>query len=522
MKKVFLGFKILLFMLLVVGCSTTDEPEPKPEPETDSFAVSISATANSAMEPGTNGQFTLSLNKAMSNAITVDYTISGTAINGTDYETINTSTTIPANTASIKIPVVILSDSEVEDTETVIITLSGTNDSNVKVSTSSTATVSIADEPESISFLPSEAASFMVNPNSTAETIALFYNLKVLSQTSIVVGQQDAFSMFYNDQNGDSDIKKTTGSNPGLLGSDFIFITDDQNDGTPSNWFYQQEQLVIEDVIEAYDKGMINTFAWHLREPYDGEHFYAEDMTQFQRDNAFKSILPGGANHDYYKEKLDKIAQVANNLIGSDGNLIPMIFRPFHEFDGSWFWWGASYCTPTEYKNLWRFTVEYLRDTKGVNNMLFAFSPDNSYTTEAGYLSRYPGDNYVDILGMDNYGDFNNQGQTGVDRANNKLEIVSNLAKERTKIAALTETGYFVTVGSNNPIPNIYAENFYNAMTNDNVELGFMMFWNNSGNTYCTPPPSETTAAQDFNAFTNKTGILLQDELPDLYTLPSN
>ena len=65
---------------------------------------------------------------------------------------------------------------------------------------------------------------------------------------------------------------------------------------------------------------------------------------------------------------------------------------------------------PEEYKTAYQFTVDYLKNTKGVHNILYAFSPDNSYTTETNYLSRYPGDKYVDVLGMDNYGDFDNQG----------------------------------------------------------------------------------------------------------------
>ncbi|PCJ82542.1 MAG: beta-mannosidase [Bacteroidetes bacterium] len=517
LKNILLNFRVVFFVLLIVGCGS-DGPESSPELE--SFTVSLSTSTNSAMEPGTNGHFTLSLNKAMNKAVSIDFTIGGTATNGTDYETILNSAIISANKVTVKIPVIVLSDSEMEDLETVIITLTTINNDNVKVSSSNAATLNIADKLESSSFLPSEAASFMVNPNATTETIALFYNLKTLSETSIVVGQQDAFSQFYQGQDGDSDVKKTTGSDPGLQGLDFVFMTDDQYNRDPSNWFFQQEQLVLQNAIEAYDKGMINTFSWHLRDPYNGKYFFAEFMTQFQRENALKSILPEGENHNYYKAKLDKVAQVANNLIGTDGNLVPIIFRPFHEFDGSWFWWGASYCTPQEYRELWQFTVEYLKDTKGVNNILFAFAPNDSYTTKTGYLSRYPGDNYVDIFGMDNYNDFNNQGQTGVDRANNKLKIISDLAKERTKIAALTETGYFVTPGSNSHIPNLFTENFYHAMTNDDVELGFMMFWNNTAGTYCTPPPSEANAAQDFNEFTSEPGILLQDKLPDLYTLP--
>lgn len=141
---------------------------------------------------------------------------------------------------------------------------------------------------------PEDTRTYLVDASATEETVALFYRLKTLSRTKFIVGQQDAFSSFYGDNGGDSDIKKVTGSDPGLLGSDFMFITDDSNNGEPDNWYYQQEQQIIADVVEAYDKGMLNHFSWHLREPYEGDHFYAGDMTDFQRANAFKSILPGG------------------------------------------------------------------------------------------------------------------------------------------------------------------------------------------------------------------------------------
>lgn len=367
---------------------------------------------------------------------------------------------------------------------------------------------------------PADTYLYMVNPSASAETVSLFYNLKTLSKTNFIVGQQNAFHNFYNDAEGDSDIKKTTGNDPGLLGSDFMFITDDNNDDTVSNWYYQQEQRIIADAIEAYNKGMINVFTWHLREPYEGVHFYTSEMTEFQKNNAFLSILPGGVNHNYYKQKLQKVAEVAKSLVGSNSTLAPFVFRPFHEFDGDWFWWGEQYCTPQQFIALWQFTVEYLRDTLKVNNILFAYSPDNSFTNPTEYLERYPGDKYVDVLGMDNYGDFNNQGQTGIDAANKKLQIISTLAIEKVKIAAFTETGYFITPGSNSPIPNFYSKNLYDAITNNNTEIGFMMFWYNSKNTYCVPIPGLPDTA-DFIAFTNKPKALLQNELPKMYVLPN-
>src|SRR5680860_78393 len=127
-------------------------------------------------------------------------------------------------------------------------------------------------EPVETAFYPDaeDARLYMVDPDATVETVALFYHLKNLSKTNFVVGQQDAFSSFYGGSTGESDMKKLTGNDPGLLGSDFMFITDDANNGPAANWFFQQEQMIIEHAIEAYNKGMINTFSWHLREPYEG------------------------------------------------------------------------------------------------------------------------------------------------------------------------------------------------------------------------------------------------------------
>lgn len=364
------------------------------------------------------------------------------------------------------------------------------------------------------------AKTYMVDSNATPETVALFYNLKKLAKTKFAIGQQDAFNSFYNNgSSAQSDIKKTTGYDPALLGSDFMFITDKNNNGQANNWFYQQEIIITDDVKEAYAKGMINIFCWHLREPNKEDSFYASDMTDAVKTTAFKSILPGGINNAWYKTKLDKVASVVSNLKGNNGELIPIIFRPFHEFDGSWFWWGANYCSPEEYKAAYQFTVDYLKNTKGVHNILYAFSPDNSYSTLTNYLSRYPGDAYVDVLGMDNYGDFNNQGQTGSDQANIKLKMISDLATAKVKIAALTETGYQVTA-TTPAISEWFSTYLYNALTANNIEISFVMFWNNTTSGYWVPTPTDSNAA-DFKTFATKSKSTLVNTLPNMYKLPN-
>ena len=362
---------------------------------------------------------------------------------------------------------------------------------------------------------PQNVKNYMVDKNASTETVALFYNLRNLGKTKIIIGQQDAFNSFYQNS-GSSDIKKTTGNDPSILGSDFMFITDKDNPN--NNWYVQQENKIIQDSKDAYAKGMINTFCWHLREPYNETSFFSSDMTSEQRTDAFKSLLPGGKFNNWYKKKLDKVASVVSNLKDTNGKQIPIIFRPFHEFDGNWFWWGANYCTAEEYISVYRFTVNYLRDTKNVHNILFAFSPDNSYTTPSSYLSRYPGDDYVDILGMDNYGDFDNKGTSGASLANSKLKLISDLAISKNKIAALTETGYRVT--STTPaINNWFSTYLYDAITNNNLQIAYVMFWSNTSSGYYVPTPGNSNVA-DFQNFTLKSKIILQNNISKMYSFP--
>lgn len=365
---------------------------------------------------------------------------------------------------------------------------------------------------------PITTTSPTVDANATAETVALFTNLKTLGKTRFAIGQQDAFNGFYDTSSTESDIKKSTGYDPAVLGTDFMFITDKNNNGQADNWFYQQELKIISDVKAAYAKGMFTTFSWHLGEPNREDSFYVSGMTEQEKATAFRSILPGGTKNSWYKLKLDKLASVISNLRGSDGKLIPIIFRPFHEFDGSWFWWGASYCTAQEYKTAYQFTVDYLKNTKGVHNILYAFSPNDSYTTSAGYLSRYPGDAYVDVLGMDDYSDFDNKGQAGANQANAKLKMISDLAISKSKIAALTETGYRVTA-TISPIANWFSTYLYSAMTNNNIQVSYVVFWNNSNEGYYVPTPNTSNVA-DFTNFAGMPKSTLINTLPGMYVQP--
>ncbi|HUS00247.1 MAG TPA: glycosyl hydrolase, partial [Chitinophagaceae bacterium] len=221
-----------------------------------------------------------------------------------------------------------------------------------------------------------------------------------------------------------------------------------------------------------------------------------------------------GSGNDKYKSILKTVADVARSTRGNDGKLVPMIFRPYHEFDGDWFWWGRSHSTIDEFKSLWKFTVSYLRDSLGVHNFIYAFSPDNRFTDEATYLERYPGDKWVDMVGVDNYGDFGRYGKYNLDSGIAKLKIVNDYAIKAHKLAAFTETGL-------ESIPNTkwWTDVLLKALHRENFQFTYVLVWRNdtrSPTHYYAPFPGHVSEP-DFLKFYNDPFTLFENDLPKMY-----
>lgn len=359
--------------------------------------------------------------------------------------------------------------------------------------------------------------SWLVDKNATEQTAALFYNLKKISKTGVLFGHQDATkrgvdaagSQWANEQHlpavprEKSDVRTVTGNYPAVYGHDFLHIAN----FTDGVWFDYEAQIARELTIDAYNRGGVNTFAWHYANPVSKGSFYWNDSPV----EAVHQIVPGGSYHDVYKNSLKEVAAFAKSLVGADGKLVPVIFRPFHEFDGDWFWWGKAHTTAANYIALFRFTVTYLRDSLGVRNFLYAWSPDKNFASEAQYLERYPGDDYVDLVGMDNYGDLT--ASTPVSVAAGKLKIVSDYAKRKNKLAALTETGL-----DNLTMANWYTQKLLAVLQNQKAELAFALVWANTKDHFWTPYKGHAAEA-DFLLFKNNPYILFGNEIPPMYQL---
>jgi mannan endo-1,4-beta-mannosidase len=362
--------------------------------------------------------------------------------------------------------------------------------------------------------LPVSIASFsqtklkLIDPLATKETKALFKNLHKLSQNHILFGHQHATEYGHGwagDENR-SDVKSVTGSHPAVIGVDFSGLS-----GQPQQLIEKEMSALRKNIAATYNRGGITTVSWHFNNPVSPTSFYWNDSTVAA---AVKNIIPGGTHHEHYKSILTTIADLAKSIKGNDGKTVPMIFRPYHEFDGDWFWWGKSHCTVDEFKTLWRFTVTYLRDSLQVHNFIYAFSPDNTFTSEKEYLERYPGNDYVDMVGMDNYGDFGRYGNYNLEAGYRKLKIVSDYAIKSNKLAAFTETGL-------ESIPNEtwWTDKLLAILQRSNLKLCYVLVWRNDSKSpthYYAPFPGQVSVP-NFIQFYNDPYTLFEKDLKKIY-----
>lgn len=350
----------------------------------------------------------------------------------------------------------------------------------------------------------------LIDSKATPQTKALFTNLARLSSKHTLFGHQHATEYghgWYGKENT-SDVKSVVGSHPAVIGVDISAFS-----GRPEKEILENVQALRKNVQDTYNRGGVTTISWHFSNPVSKGGFHWVDSLS---KPAVKHIIPGGDAHDDYKIILSRIASWAHSLRGVDGNAVPVIFRPYHEFDGDWFWWGKAHCTTDEFKTLWKFTVSYLRDTLDVHNFIYAFSPDNKFNSESEFLERYPGDEWVDMVGMDNYGDMGRD-RYAIEVAASKLKIISDYAEKAGKLAAFTETGL-----ESIPNPQWWTGTLLKTMRLHKMKLCYVLVWRNdvkSETHYYAPFQGHTPSIPDFKKFYDDPYTLFEVDLKNIYSL---
>lgn len=231
---------------------------------------------------------------------------------------------------------------------------------------------------------------------------------------------------------GRSDILETVGDYPGMMHWDLGLI----EASSPVNLDSVPFDRMAREMALQHQRGGINAISWHPLNPRNGK----DAWQPVDADVVTLATTPGTPENDTIKVWLDRAAEYIATLTDAQGEPLPLIFRPWHEMSGAWFWWGGPNTTVESYRRLWEMTREAF-DAKGLDNILWAYSPDVVESREE-YMTWYPGDNYVDILGADVY---HRDGHDGTDRWFKAIDTTygaaAQVASEKGKIAALTETG---------------------------------------------------------------------------------
>ena len=280
------------------------------------------------------------------------------------------------------------------------------------------------------------AARAQSDAQARPEARALYRKLYALSRNfedgKIIYGHQNAFiegrgwsagaNTGWSGGLPESDLHKVIGKDPGVVGYDFAAI---------GPW---NEELVAGQMRLLHQKGAVITLSWHMPDfSADGTETRAwaaggNTVHRVTRDAVFARV---------FHSKLDRLVAFLGKI-----KEVPVIFRPWHEQNRSWFWWGKSRCTADEYRALWRMTSDYLKE-KGIHQLLYAYSPT---TVKEDYFDRYPGDDQVDILGVDAYfgsiaDNLYDYGLSPLDQWKREVIALMAAADRHGKIPAITEFG---------------------------------------------------------------------------------
>ena len=284
---------------------------------------------------------------------------------------------------------------------------------------------------------------------------------------------------------GGSDVQKVCGDYPAVISFDLGEIElggDKSLDKVPF-------EKIRKEIINQYNRGGLVSLSWHPRNPKTGG-----DAWDVSDHAVVKSILPEGENYEKFQSWLGKVNDFILSLKTSDGTKIPVLFRPWHEHTGSWFWWGQNLCTTDEYKALWRMTADYLNAHGAADQIVYAYSTGTEPRDQASYLERYPGHDLIDVLGFDAYQ--REDKDFFLKSMDTSLSVIDSIGKANHKIIAITETGY-----EGVPDSTWWTGTLLPAM--EKYPVAYVLVWRNAREkvTHFFGPYPGQASAEDFKKF---------------------
>jgi len=308
----------------------------------------------------------------------------------------------------------------------------------------------------------------------------LMDRLQQLSKRGIMFGHQDDpfYGLGWQWDRGRSDVLAVSGDYPAVMGFELggIEMGDEKNlDSVPF-------QRLREELLAHVRRGGIATLSWHPRNPLTGGTAWDNKSREVVR-----SILPGGVQHQKFELWIQRLSHFLQSLRDEHGRPVPFIFRPWHENSGGWFWWGWGLCTPQEFKALWNQLQDRLL-ADGFTNIVWSWSPNYGYPSQI--FDTYPGDDRVDIIGLDAYQQKGGE-QNFVRTLNHDLAELSAYARKTNRLLALTECGY-----QNLPDPTWWTRVLLPQLRQ--YPLCYFLVWRNADRHQYFAPAPGTADAPDF------------------------
>jgi mannan endo-1,4-beta-mannosidase len=231
-----------------------------------------------------------------------------------------------------------------------------------------------------------------VTPNASPEAVALLQYIHGLSGRHTLTGQHN----YPNTHDASTrQAAAVWGKTPAVFGQDFGFAAPGDKDATTAR------PNIIAECKRQYAAGAIITLCWHAVRPTDDEPVTFKESVQGKLTDAEwnELITPGTPLNRRWCDQVDVIAGYLKQL--QDAH-IPVLWRPYHEMNGDWFWWGGrrgARGTTVIYRQLFDRLVNYHH----LNNLVWIWNVDRPSTPQRQFVDFFPGRDYFDIAALDVY-----------------------------------------------------------------------------------------------------------------------
>lgn len=334
------------------------------------------------------------------------------------------------------------------------------------------------------------------NPNASDSTKRLYNYLCDQYGNHILSGQQEYcgshnYNLYADPDNYIKDneqefeyIQEKTGKMCAVRGIDFL------NYRSNASWDDNAAERTIQWVNEY--KG-IATVVWHWSVPSEEGstdcNFYVESASaNYTTFSISRALEEGTWENEVLMADIAEIAKQLTKLKDAD---VPILWRPLHEAEGGWFWWGAE--GPENCKKLYRLLYDQLTNVYGLDNLIWVWT-GYAYSTSPDW---YPGDDVVDIVGYDKY------------NAADGLPNLSSISSTFYSLVKSTDGKKMVTMSENDSIPSLE-----NLLKDKASWLYFCPWYMN----YLTS--EQNNPVDNLIEIYNSEYCITLDELPDLKSYP--